>query len=113
MASLVSTAIVALCVSAQGSYGDACKSALDAGTRQVGLRGQVDRAEDDTVKYLDTKVQATLTKEQYSVLGVTGFVFKTARDQRVKFNLPNLGLCNNINTEITPSSYNIQLNWTL
>lgn len=111
MASLVSTAIVSLCVSVSANYNDACNKALDAGTRQVGFRQQADQAEDSTVRLLDNKVQTTLTKEEYSLLGAAGFVYKTAKDQRLKFNLPNFGVCTKVTNEITPTSYNIQLNW--
>jgi hypothetical protein len=111
MAGLVSSAIVAICVSTQGNYNDACNKALDAGTRQIGLRTQVDQAEDNSVRLLDQKARMILTTEEYSALGMAGFAYKTAKDKRLNFNLPNFGVCDRITNEVTRSSYNIQFNW--
>lgn len=111
MASLFGTYLVAACVSVQGQYHEACNKALDAGTRQVGIRQQVDNAEDKSLQLVNAKAENTIGKDGMWVVGSGFFVYKTARDKSLDFKLPTLGLCNSVTNHVTADSYNIKLNW--
>lgn len=107
MASLMSTAIAALCASAQGQYNAACTNAFDAGTQQSGIRQSVDKAEDGTVKYVESK----LDDKEKEALAVAGFVFKGAKEKKITFALPNGGVCTRITNEIATDRYSLVLKW--
>lgn len=111
MASLFSTAIVAVCVSAQGQYNVACNNALDAGTRQVGIRQDVDMVEDGTIRYVETQAQKKLGNRSLSLVGTGYAAYRINKDKKVKFKLPDIGICNSITNEVTPNSYKVDFQW--
>lgn len=114
MAGLFSTGIVTVCASlAVGQYNDACNKAMDAGTRQVGWRQTADSAEDKTVQYVNSKAQHYAPKPLQDVVAVTGFAVRAARDKRVDFKLPTMGLCNSLSNSITPDSYQLTIQWSM
>lgn len=86
MATLFGQAIAAFCIgTASGTYNDACNKAVDAGMRQMGVRQQVDNAEDKTNRILMGKADKTLGKESMSVMLASAFVYRTARDKAITF----------------------------
>lgn len=109
--SLFGSAIVALCMGASGNVNRACVSAIDAGTRQAGIRQSADMAEEDFVYRANAKAERELSRTQMQALGVAGFALRAAKDQKVAFRLPTLGVCNSLTNEITPSSYFIFMKW--
>lgn len=116
MASLLGSAIVAVCVGASGQAYEACTHAIDAGTRQMGIRQQVDSAEDNTVNYVNdrvvNRVVNSLDKEDLLILGAAGFVYKTAMDRKLVLKLPTWNLCDSLVNEISPVSYGIKIQWS-
>lgn len=113
MAGLSSTIIIAACVGAQGTANQACVNAVDAGTRQMGIRDTVDQIETNTVRYLDSEVQKQLNQDQLSALAIAGFVYKTAKEKKLTVNLPTLGVCDSVKNEITKNSYSLTLQWKI
>lgn len=114
MASLFSSAIIAFCTAtAPGQYNNACTNAVDAGTRQAGIRQDFDAAEKQTVNYLNHKVSKMTPKTLQEVVGASVFLYKTAQDKRVQFGLPTMGMCDSLSNEITPSSYVVTFKWSL
>lgn len=111
MASLLSSVIVAACVGAHGNVHEACVKSLDAGTRQTGIRQNVDQIEDDFIRYINMRLANELSKEQQKVLGAAGFFFKVAKDQKINFRTPTLGVCDRIENELTPNSYLVRFGW--
>lgn len=108
---LMTTAIAAICVSAQASYGEACNKAFDAGTRQVGLRQTIDVAESRANELANAKVQQIIGREGVSLVGSGFWVYKVARDKTVVLRLPTLGICDSANNEISVDSYKLNVNW--
>lgn len=113
MASLFSTSIVSLCASiaVNGQYNQACNSAVDASTRQIGIRQSVDQAEDKSVQLVTTKTESLTPKPIQEVAGAGFFIYRTTKDKKVQFNLPTMGLCDSVNNEITPQSYSLTIKW--
>lgn len=110
---LMSTAIVAICMGAQGSYNQACNNALDAGTRQAGIRQTADMVESKANDMANKSAEKMIGKEGMSMIGTGAFIFKVARDRSLIFKLPTLGLCNSVTNHITPTSYDITLQWNI
>lgn len=111
---LFSTAIMSFCIAtAPGQYNNACNSAVDAGTRQAGVRQQFDAAEEQTSQYVAKKAESVTPKTVQKVAGAGFFLYRTAQDKKVNFNLPTLGLADSLSNEITPNSYLVTFKWSL
>ena len=105
-------AISAMCSSYEGTrYYDACLKALDAGTRQVGVRQQADNAQNKMNEMISTKVNRTVGKSVIQIVTVGGVVVKTARDKKISFGLPTLGLASSVDNEVGVDSYKIVIQW--
>lgn len=114
MASLFGTAIVAFCATtATGKYNDACTKAMDAGTRQVGLRQSIDKVEDGTVNYVNASAMKVTPKPIQEAVGSGLYVYKVARDKKLTFKVPTLGFCSSMTTELEPNRYALVLRWNL
>lgn len=111
MAGLMSQVIMMACIGSAPAYNQACNKALDAATRQVGVRQQVDTAEDKTVQIVSHKAQTIVGNDVTSVVGVGGFILKTARDRSLNFGIPTLGLCSSLRNQIGVDSYAIMAEW--
>lgn len=111
MAQLVGSAILTACLGLHGSYYDACSKAMDAGTRQIGLRQQADDIENRTRQFGEQQARKYIGKEGMSAIGFIGFGVKTVQEKKVAFKLPNLGLCSSINNEVGTDHYNIRFQW--
>jgi hypothetical protein len=112
VAVLLSKAIVAICVSAVNpQYNTACDKALDAGTRQVGMRTNTDGTEDKATQIATNYVQDEFGKDSTYVIGAGAFAYKTAKDRSVTFKLPTLGIADSISNQITTNSYTLNVRW--
>lgn len=116
MASVFGSAITAFCISAaSGSYNDACTHAVDAATRQVGWRQQVDYVEDKTLEVANKEAlrhaARVVGKEGITVLAAGGYVYRVVKEKSLSFRLPTLGLCNSVSNQITYDSYRLVLEW--
>lgn len=108
---LITTAIVAVCVNYQGAYVEACNKALDATTRQVGLRYGADLLESKANEVVTQKAEMVIGKRGMEVVGSGTYVYKVIADKSVRFRVPTLGLCNSITNRITPISYDLTAEW--
>jgi hypothetical protein len=113
MASLFGSFIIAACIGTQGNFQEACTKAVDAGTRQVGLRQEFDTFEDNTYKFVENKVRKEVTPDGVYVLSSAAFAYNTVKKQKLVFTVPNLGICNQISNEIAPNSYLVVFRWKL
>lgn len=114
MTGLFGSAIIAFCMgAATGSYNDACIHAMDAGTKQSGISQQMDSVEDKSVEIVNRHVIKTFGKETMSVIAAGGYIYRVAREGRVSFRIPTLGICSSLNNEITADSYKLLLEWKL
>lgn len=111
MAQLFGSVILSACLGLQGNYYEACSKAMDAGTRQIGLRQQADQLENNLNNYGQQQGHRYLGQEGMSAIGFIGFGVKTVREEKIAFKLPNLGLCSSINNEVGKDHYNIKFQW--
>lgn len=111
MAGLFGSAIVALCMGAVGNVNDACTHAVDAGTRQTGIRQNVDMAEDKSVELINHQAMKAFGKQTMSVLVAGGYVYKVVKEKSLNFRLPTLGLCSSASNQVALDSYKLVLEW--
>jgi hypothetical protein len=111
MASLFNSAIVALCLNAQGVYNDVCVKAVDAGTRQAGWRQEVDNAEDKTIQIATHKAEKNIGKPVGIIVGSSAFIYRSIKNKSVELKLPKVGFCDSITGKIAPNSYDINFKW--
>jgi len=112
MAVLLGKAIVAICVSAVNpQYHTACDKALDAGTRQAGIKTGADGTEDKATQTVTGYIQDEIGKDSMKVLGAGVFMYRTAKDRSLTFKLPTFGIADSIGNQITPNSYALNIRW--
>lgn len=111
MSQVLGSTIIAICLSAQGSYNQACNKALEAGSKQSGVYQEIDGIEKGTIKYINTQAEKRLTKNEMSAVATGYLVYKTTKDKKIQINLPTLGLFDKVHSEISPTSYNVRFQW--
>lgn len=105
-------AIAAMCAQYEGTrYHEACLKAVDAGTRQVGLRQGVDDVQNKVNQLVTQKARSTFGETTLKVVATGTVVVKTVNEKRFSFGLPTLGLANSINNEVGVQSYKIEFKW--
>ena len=105
-------AISAICAQYNGTrYYDACLNALDKSTRQIGVRQQMDQAQDKVNEIVTRKVDGIVGQPVRDVVAVGGIVLNTARERKISFGLPTLGLASSVSNEVGVDSYKIVLQW--
>lgn len=108
---LMSTAIIALCVNYQGKYNEACNKALDAGTRQAGIRQNVDMVENKANEIANQKAEVVIGKQGMGAIGSGVYVYKVVKDKSISFKVPTLGLCNSLTNHLTLNSLDLLAEW--
>ena len=109
---LLDTLIVTSCLSFQpGPQQDACKSALQAGTKQSGVEKVANDQEKKVTEKADTTAKELLGEQAVGVVGGTVFVAKTISEKRVSFGLPTFGLCNAVRAEVSDKQSNLKFEW--
>jgi hypothetical protein len=103
--------IIAACLNTPATYTTACNKAVDAGTRQVGIRQEADKYEDLTTKFADHEAQSLIGKKGVSVVGATVFIYKTTSEKKLKVDIPNFGICDQVSTELATDSQTLRLIW--
>lgn len=111
MAGLLGQAIIAMCLGTSGQYNAACTHAIDAGTRQVGIRQEADNLEEKSVNLAKTKSTETFGPAPVVVVTSGVFVYKVIKDKSLQFKLPNVGIADTISNKITDKSYTLNFTW--
>lgn len=111
MASLLGNAIIALCVSASGQYNQACNKALDAGTRQVGIRQDADALEDKSLDLAKITATKNLGPAPVAVATAGVYTYRVYKEKSIVFKLPNMGIADTISNQITDKSYKLNFEW--
>lgn len=113
MAYLFSTGIASLCaaLASSGQYDQACNKAVDAGTRQTGIRQTFDGAEDKSMQVFTQEAESYTPKPIQDVAATGVFVYRAARNKKVELKLPTMGVCDSMSSELTPASYALTVRW--
>ncbi len=107
-------AIVAMCSQYEGTrYHEACLKAADAGSRQVGLRQNVDSTQDRANEMVTRKAENSLGHGVVEAATVGGFAYKCVSSKSVSFRVPTLGLADSIENRLGIGSYNVLFRWNL
>lgn len=108
---IISSLITVSCIGLSGQNNDACTKALEAGTKQSGIEQETDTYESNKLKYLETGSYNVLGKENAQVMGGTIWLTKMIVDKKASINLPNLGICNSLTTQIDTTSAKLVFKW--
>lgn len=112
MAGLFASAVTAFCVGvAPGTYNNACNHAIDAGTKQTGLRQNADRLEDFSVSKINQHVEKDLGRPVASTIAVGSYLYRVVNEKSITVRVPTLGICNSAKSQITPNSAKLMLEW--
>lgn len=110
--SVLSSVILTVCLSAQGSYRDACNSALDAGTKQTGIADNMRQFETNTNSYANNLVDHYVDADIRNITGAGIFLAKAAADRRIDIPLPTLGLADQIVSQFAYSGISLAVRWS-
>jgi len=110
---IIDSAITSFCVVlvTNSIYSDACNKAVEVSLKHNGIYQLVSKYENSLISYADQKGNYYLGKDGMSVVGITGFAYKTYKNKSLNFKLPTLGICDSVNNTITPTAYTINLQW--
>ena len=110
---LIETMFVMVCASTPANYNQACNKTVDATTRQVGIRQEVDKYEDLSMKFADKEARHYLGDTSMSATAVALAVYRYQSGQGFIFNTKAPILCDTIQGSIngTTSTYGFTLNW--
>lgn len=105
--------ITYLCVSVAGTpqYNDACNKVAEASTKQVGIYHLLDDNEQKTMTYATNLANDTLGHTTMSIGGVGAFLFRAYRDKSITLKIPTLGIADSINSQLTLTTYKLNLTW--
>jgi hypothetical protein len=106
---LMAMAIDLACSSSYPNHQDACVHALEAYTKQT----QIYQTTDKTENYITTKVQNEAGQQITYTITAAGFVYKSYKNKSVNIKLPTLGMCDSVNTNLSPSSYVLTFKWNV
>jgi hypothetical protein len=109
---LTESAIATICALTPGNYNNACNKGADAATTQLGVK-------QDDVKYED-KLQKMGLQESYDligqrnvyIIGGTAYIVNAISNKKVVFEIPNLGVCDSVHADLSPTSSTVNLKWT-
>lgn len=99
------------CANSYANHQDACMAALNASFKQTGVEGGLGSVENYT------RFKAKDAVNQYtgdSTLKMGAFLFtvyKLDHGQNAKFNLPNMGIADKIDTVVSTSSGQLNFHW--
>lgn len=103
----LSAAMFALCAQYQAPNShEACVKALDAGTRQSGIRQTYDTAENELNRVVERTAENKLGKDAVSAIIAGAFVYKAVDQKSLTF-----GLTHSLSNTITPNSYSLNMKW--
>lgn len=107
----MNTLIAAICLGTQGTFNEACQKSLDAGTRQVGVRAQVDAVQEKAFLTVEN-IKSHLTKKGMVIAGAGVFLVSAASNKKLTLEMPTLGICSSAENEIALNEYRLNLKWT-
>jgi len=99
------------CSNAYYNHQDACSAALTSASKQTGVDGTVGSVE----SYTQSRAKnAVINATGDSVLKAGAFLFaayKFDHGQNAKFNIPNMGIANQIDTSVSTSGGQLNFHW--
>jgi hypothetical protein len=113
MSSAMAIMITSACMGLSGVTNDACSKALEAGSKQSGIEQDVDLLQKGLEREANKKARYLVGDTGMGFVGGGIFIAKTVRDKEVKFNVPTLGICDRITSNLGTEKYSLELMWSL
>lgn len=110
---LVLLAISATCSSFTNVNTSACTHALEAGSKQTGLYQQEEQIENSFTLMAKSNADKYLGPQTQEVVGGAYYVYKTYKDKEINLRLPNMNICDSIDTKLTNNSMGLNFRWSL
>jgi hypothetical protein len=108
---LIESLMASLCAMAPANYGLACNKAADATSLQTGVKQESIKIEDSATKLGYQKAESLVGNKTINVVGASVFVYKTVEDKKLHVDLPSLGICDKVTTELATDSQLLKLQW--
>ena len=109
---LFGSAFLSICMGLSGSYNEACMKALDATTRQLGIRQKAEFVENRVNVVLNEQVVRRVPHKSMVMIGLVGFGYKTVKERKVGFKIPTFGVCSSARGEVSLNGdLSLNLNW--
>lgn len=109
--SAMTALITSACIGLSGAHQQACEKAIEAGSKQTGLEQSVDQIQKMVERKANNKAKDIIGKSGMDIAGGGIFLVKTAIDKSVKINLPTLGICDRISTQVGVNQNSMQMEW--
>jgi hypothetical protein len=109
--SILDSLIVFSCVGLSGQQNTACNKALEAGSQQSGFQQTVNNYEGHELKIFEKDAYDWFGRDAVDVVGGTAWVTKSLVEKRASVGLPNLGLCDNLVTEVDRNTAKLVFKW--
>lgn len=113
MPMIVPLLINSACSSAYSNHIDACSKAMEAFSRQTGLYDGSERTENYVVNRVRNGSDNYLGSPITTGIASIGYAYKVIHSKSLSFRIPNMGICDTITNQITPTSYSIGLKWEI
>lgn len=110
---LLSSLFSLACQNATPNHMDACTKAFEASAKSSQLYNYSQKSEDYLTTYGKNMSYSILGESSTAAIGGTAFLVKTYRDKKATFKLPNLGICDSVDTKIGIDNYSINMKWYL
>lgn len=103
--------IAGACLSLTGNVHEACSKAAEAGAKQTGIEQNLNNMEKGIERIADRKAVNLIGEKGMGIAGGGIFIAKAVRDKSIILNLPTLGICNKIITEVGSERSELTLMW--
>lgn len=103
--------IASMCSSNQSIDQNACSHFLEASAKQTQIYQYSDKAEDYFKIKAKNETNALLGSKAEDIVGGTYFVYKSYKNKSIDIKLPNMGLCNTINTHVGQDNNSLNFGW--
>jgi hypothetical protein len=92
---------------------DACGKAMEAAAKSSQLYQYSQKTEDYLMNYGKNLSFSVFGEDMSNGAGSTVYAYRVYRDKAASFKLPNLGICDSLNTRLTTDSYTLNFKWNL
>jgi hypothetical protein len=110
---LIDSAISTVCsLLLSGTYNNACNKAADATTTKIGIKQEDIKDEDIFQKYMLNQSYKLVGKETVYTAGAGVYLYKIYSDKKVTIEIPNLGFCDSMHSDLSMTNYTLQFKWS-
>jgi hypothetical protein len=91
----------------------ACNKSIGASSVQdVSAKADIANKEDLFQKYMMNESFQLVGKQTIYTIGAGAYLYNVYQQRKVTIDIPNLGICDSLHTDLSLSSYTLQLKWS-